>query len=206
MSGPFGSIRNMKQLDLGLRTWGGKRRGAGRKLVHDRRSVPHRRRPRFRWKPLHVTVRVRREIWNLRTHRCFRALKRAFSKGCDRFGFRLVHFSVQGNHLHLIVEAPDHLQLGRAMKGLEVRMARALNKVIRRKGQVFAGRYHAHIPRWPREVRLAIGYVLNNRALHAAREQTPLPERYVDPLTSESTRGHDPPLVADARLWLLRTA
>jgi len=56
-----------------------------------------------------------------------RALKRAFEGGCERFGYRLVHFSVQGNHIHLIVEAPDAVSLGRAMKGLEVRMARALN-------------------------------------------------------------------------------
>jgi REP element-mobilizing transposase RayT len=196
----------MKQLSLKLPTWGGKRRGAGRKRKHPRPQVPHRQRERFRWKPLHVTIRVRREVWNLRTHRCFRALKRSFAKGCARFGFRLVHFSVQGNHIHLVVEAPDHVQLGRAMKGLEVRMARALNKLMRRKGQVFADRYHAHLLRWPREVRFAIDYVLRNRAVHALRKGRPLPDSYVDPLTSESTRGHDPPLVAESHLWLLRAA
>jgi REP-associated tyrosine transposase len=175
MSDPPDTVRIMKQLNLDLRTWGGKRRGAGRKRINPRRCVPHRPRPRFRWKPLHVTIRVRREVWNLRTHRCFRALKRSFAKGCARFGFRLVHFSVQGNHLHLVVEAPDHVQLGRAMKGLEVRMARALNKVMRRKGQVFADRYHARLLHWPREVRFAIDYVLHNRALHALREGWPSP-------------------------------
>jgi len=63
--------------------------------------------------------------------------------GCQRFGYRLIEFSVQGNHIHLVVEAPDVVALGRAMKGLEVRMARALNKVMKRKGPVFADRYHA---------------------------------------------------------------
>jgi REP element-mobilizing transposase RayT len=196
----------MKQLALDLRTWGGKRRGAGRKLLHALRSVPHRRRPRFKWKPLHVTIRVRREVWNLRTHRCFRALQRAFIKGCNRFGFRIVHFSVQGNHIHLVAEAPDHVQLGRAMKGLQVRMARALNKLMRRQGQVFASRYHARQLHWPRQVRFAIEYVLNNRAYHAAREGRALPRNYLDPLTSEGTRSHDPPLVARPRLWLLITS
>ena len=102
-----------------------------------------------------MTVRVRREVWNLRTHRCFRALRRAFERGCARFGFRLVHFSVRGNHVHFIVEAPDERALTRAMKGLAVRMARALNKVMDRKGPAFSDRYHAHLLKMPREARHA---------------------------------------------------
>ena len=109
------------QQELPFRQWGGARRGAGRKRTSARSNVPHRVRRQFRKSALHVTVRIRREVWNLRTHRCFRALRRAFERGCQRFGFRLVHFSVQGNHAHFIVEAPDAPALGRAMKGLEVR-------------------------------------------------------------------------------------
>jgi REP element-mobilizing transposase RayT len=120
------------------------------------------------------------EVWNLRSHRCFRALRRAFARGCERFGFRLVHFSVQGNHAHFIVEAPDEVALGRAMKGLAVRMARALNKVMRRSGPVFADRYHALPLRSPRQVRHAIHYVLQNRAVHALRDGMP-PPAGVDP-------------------------
>ena len=134
---------NSIQQDLPLPLWGGARRGAGRKRKSPRKNVPHCTRKQFRRGTLHVTMRLRREVWNLRSHRCFRALKRAFVEGCDRFGFRVVHFSVQGNHIHLIVEAPDAVGLGRAMKGLEVRMARALNKVMSRRGPVFADRYHA---------------------------------------------------------------
>jgi hypothetical protein len=111
-----------EQQELPLPLWGGARKGAGRKPKGPRRNVPHRTRAAFRRGALHVTVRVRREVWNLRTHRCFRALRRAFERGCARFGFRLVHF---------IVEAPDQLALTRAMKGLEVRMARALNLTYR---------------------------------------------------------------------------
>src|SRR6266478_3769496 len=72
-------------------------------------------------------------------------LKRPFARGCERFGFRLIDFSVQGNHIHMIVEAPDVVALGRAIKGLPVRMARALNKGMSRRGPVFADRYHAHL-------------------------------------------------------------
>jgi REP element-mobilizing transposase RayT len=166
---------NPIQQDLPLPLWGGARRGAGRKRKSLRKNVPHVARRRFRRGALHVTVRMRREVWNLRTHRWFRAIKRALERGCERFGFRLVHFSVQGNHLHFIVEAPDAVALGRAMKGLEVRMARALNKVMSRRGPVFADRYHAHLLESPREAFQAVRYVLENWAVHAEREGEPQP-------------------------------
>ena len=117
----------------------------------------------------------------------------------------MVHFSVQGNHVHLIVEAPDAVQLGRAMKGLEVRMARALNKVMRRSGPVFSDRYHAHLLRSPRETRFAVRYVLENHAVHALRERRPPPSG-VDPLCSDAWRDRAPPLTAHAQWWLLRVA
>ena len=192
-----------KQQELPLRSWGGKRRGAGRKRRSKRKNVPHRPRRHFRSAALHVTARLRAEVWNLRTHRCFRALHRAFARGCERFGFRLIHFSVQGNHIHMIAEAPDPQALGRAMKGLEVRMARALNKVMRRRGPVFADRYHAHLLTSPGEAARAVRYVLDNWRIHAAREGRPVPEG-PDPWCSESWRDHSPPLVREPRWWMLR--
>jgi len=190
------------QQDLPLPLWGGARRGAGRKRKSPRKNVPHTTRPKFRRGTLHVTLRVRKEVWNLRTHRCFRALKHAFARGCERFGFRLVHFSVQGNHIHLIVEAPDAVALGRAMKGLEVRMARALNKVMCRTGPVFSDRYHAHLLRSPREASRAVRYVLENWAVHAQRDHQPRPSG-TDPYCSDWPQ-EGPPLVARAEWWMLR--
>jgi len=148
-----------------------------------------------------VTLRLRAEVWNLRTHRCFRALRRAFQRGCERFGYRLVHFSVQGNHIHLVVEAPDAVQLGRAMKGLEVRMARALNEVMRRRGPVFADRYHAHLLRSPREAANAVRYVLENWRRHGLCRDGAANE--LDPYCSASARD-GPALVARPRGWILR--
>src|SRR6266436_9408048 len=198
----YAANMNPIQQDLPLPLWGGARRCDGRKRKSLRKNVPHVARRRFRRGALHVTVRMRKEVWNLRTHRCFRAIKRALERGCQRFGFRLVHFSVQGNHLHFIVEAPDAVALGRAMKGLEVRMARALNKVMDRKGPVFADRYHAHLLESPREAFHAIRYVVENWAIHAARERRP-PPRGVDPYCSDWPRAGDPPLVARAEWWML---
>ncbi|HZR10930.1 MAG TPA: transposase [Myxococcales bacterium] len=190
------------QQELPFRQWGGARKGAGRKRRSARRNVPHRPRKKFRKSALHVTLRLRREAWNLRTHRCFRALRRSFERGCQRFGYRLIHFSVQGNHIHLIVEAPDAVQLGRAMKGLEVRMARALNKVMDRRGAVFADRYHAHLLASPREAAEAVRYVLENWRVHGQREGWTVPDGR-DPWCSDSWRDHSPPLVAEPVWWML---
>ena len=103
--------------------------------------------------------------------------------------------------MHYIVEAPDAVALGRAMKGLEVRMARALNKVMDRRGPVFADRYHAHLLESPREAFHAIRYVVENWAIHAVREKRP-PPRGVDPYCSDCPHEGDPPLVAPAQTMI----
>jgi putative transposase len=143
--------------------------------------------PRF---PVHATWRMGEGVWNLRTRRCFGALERAMYAGATRFGFRLVHYSVMGNHVHLIVEAPDRRALSRAMKGLGVRIARALNRVMKRSGRVVSDRYHAHILKTPSEVKRARNYLLTNARHHYGRTTS-------DPFTSER------PVVAP-RTWLLR--
>jgi hypothetical protein len=74
---------------------------------------------------------------------------------------------VRCNHLHLIVEAEDKETLARKVKGLQVRVARALNRALARNGQVFSDRYHAHVLKTPREVRHALAYVLLNARKHA---------------------------------------
>ena len=106
--------------------------------------------------------------------------------GATRFGFRLVHYSVMGNHVHLIVEAPDRRALSRAMKGLGVRIARALNRVMKRSGQVVGDRYHAHILRTPSEVKRARNYLLTN-ARHHYGYTTPDPFASVRPLVVPRT-------------------
>jgi len=190
------------QQELPLRQRGGKRKGAGRKRKATRRQVPHRPREKFRNGALHVTVRMRKEVWNLRTHRCFRAIRQAFELGCRQAGFRLVHFSVQGNHIHLIVEAADPQALARAMKGLEVRMARALNRVMKRRGAVFADRYHSHVLKAPREAAHAVRYVLQNHAEHARREGW-LISQGVDPYSSVAEHDPGPPMIAKPVWWML---
>jgi hypothetical protein len=131
-----------------------------------------------------VTLRVRDHVWNLRTRRCFQPIHRAFCKGCDRFGLRLVHYSVQGNHLHLLVEADDALALRRGLQGLAIRIARALNRVMGATGKVFADRYHAQLLDGPARVRWAARYVLCNARKHAAQRGQSWPAGWLDPYSS----------------------
>ena len=183
------------------KTWGGRRRGAGRKRRALRPQVPHCRRVVFRHKlPVHVTVRLAAGLCDLRSKKGFAALSGAFAKGRLRFGFQLVNFSVQGNHLHLIVEAENEQSLTRGMKGLNVRMARALNKIMGRTGRVFADRYHARILQSPTEVQRALRYVHFNYHKHMHGSGHYVPWSYRDPL---STAVPHPELVTPPRTWLL---
>jgi putative transposase len=150
--------------------WGGARRNAGRKPNGERAMVARRTRPRVtRHTPVHVTLRVERDVWNLRSKRSFGVLRKALSIGGNRLGLRLCDFSIQGNHLHLVVEADDNQALSRGMQGLSIRIAKALNRTMKRKGKVLSDRYHAHVLRTPREVKHALHYVRTNDDNHRFR-------------------------------------
>ena len=109
----------------------------------------------------------------------------------------IVHFAILSNHLHLVVEAGNRIALSRGLQSLEIRMARALNHSMARRGRVFADRFHAHILKTPTEVGRARRYVLENAAIHDARAGLRPAES--DGFTSESmTDCTSPP-----RTWLL---
>ena len=89
-------------------------------------------------------------------------LERSWAKACDRGTFRLAHYSIQANHVHLIVEAKDADALGRGMNALGARLARAVNRVFSRRGPVLKDRYHHVVLKTPTQVRNALRYVLLN--------------------------------------------
>ncbi len=204
-----------RQAELTFRTWGGARRGAGRKRASARPNVSHlKRAPLDGNHPVLVTMRVRRDVPNLRTQRPMAGVRLALSGGRRRFGFRLVHFSVQGNHLHLIVEAADKRALSRGMQGLAIRLARRVNGALGRSGGMFADRYHARALGTPREVRNALAYVLLNRQRHGGGRRVVFAEGNVDPCSSAMAfdgwaRGFRPAgasdeaLTVSPRSWLL---
>ena len=155
------------QRDLPFTARGGRRPGAGR--PRGRTSVPHVTRAKLSPSyPVQITMKLRAGLPSLRRKHAYQALLGAFYAGGDRFGFRLNQYSVQSNHLHLIVEATDRTALTRGMQGLTIRIAKALNRTWGRKGKVFRERYHDRILRSPRQVRNALRYVLNNVRKHSA--------------------------------------
>lgn len=150
-----------------LPTWGGRRKGAGRKPKGRVALVSHDARPELDGRtPVHVVMRVRDDVRSLRARATFLAILAAFAAARERSGLRLIHYSVLGNQLHLIVEADDRDALSRRIQGLAIRLARAINRAQHRKGRVFVDHYFEHVVRTPAEVRHAIRYVEQNQRLH----------------------------------------
>ena len=213
--------RRSSQLPLPERKGpGGPRKGAGRKPTRPGSWVAHSMRPRHdRHHPVHVTLRVQRGIPHLRRFHMATALRRSFRAVALLTGdeFRVVHYSIQHNHLHFLVEARDRGALSRGMKGLGCRLAKGINRSVERTGPVFADRYHAHTLTKPLEVRNALRYLLLNGYKHQSHDPIPDPETALhdglDPCSSAPWFDGwqrpppalaDPP-VASARTWLLRT-
>ena len=205
-----------QQRALPFREHGGRRAGAGRKPNGPQAMVGHGLRPALAARfPAHVTMKVQRGLPRLRNRAEYAALRAAFAAGCDRNGFRLVHYAVLNDHLHLLVEAGDRNTLSRGLQGLAIRIAKALNRLWRRRGTVFADRYHDRILKTPREVRNALVYVLANGKKHAAAGRAVQVAQAIDPFTSAPwfdgfretlvIRGLEtiPRPVTEAHTWML---
>jgi REP element-mobilizing transposase RayT len=169
--------------------------------------------------PAHVTLQLHFDVVSLRTVPLVREIETTFAQGCERPGFRLVHYSLLGNHAHLVVEARDQTALGRGMMAIGSRLARAVNRFMKRTGPVLADRYHARLLATPKEVRNALRYVLLNARRHAqamrgrtVKLDPASSARWFDgwkpgatsaPSARESAATHKPSPVARARTWLL---
>jgi REP element-mobilizing transposase RayT len=204
------SARRPVQQELAYRTHGGKRAGAGRPKDKARNLLPRTKRPSITTEtPVHVTLRVRPDVLNLRSKRSFRIIAKALEAAREWSSARIVHYSVQGNHVHLVAEASDRKVLARRIQGLEVRIARAMNKLMHRSGAVFADRYHSRALSTPLEVRRVIEYVLKNRQHHLGARASA-----IDPCSSAAWfdgwrtpavfDARATPLVREPRSWLLR--
>src|SRR5262249_40243892 len=150
-------------------TWGGKRVNAGRKRTSPRANVPHRTRAKHAaTNPVHVTLRSL--FRPLRSQHVFPTVCIALAAATRRTParFRVLHFSVQWDHLHLIVEARDQRALSSGMQGLAIRVARAVNQLVVRRGRFWADRWHGRDLTSPRAVRNALVYVFGNFRKHAS--------------------------------------
>lgn len=144
-------------LDLHKGSRGGRRIGSGRKRIHSK-GVAHLSRENVSGRtPMHINFKYRTHI---RNKECLKLLKRAIINA-RKHGLRILHYSMQSNHLHFIIEAGSNETLSRGMRSLTITFAKGL-----RKGKVQLGRYHLHVLRSIRETRNAIEYVLFNQQKH----------------------------------------
>jgi REP element-mobilizing transposase RayT len=198
---------------------GGPRPGAGRPRG-PRPRVWHREREAVPVDcPVHVTLRVKPNLASLRSGKLVREWRRSLAEASERGSFRVAHYSLQGDHAHLIVEAHGKHALACGMKSIGARLARALNRTSGRRGAVLDGRYHHRSLRSPREVRRALAYVLLNARRHLAKRRhlSRAVPTTLDPASSARwfdgwqpqvdvrlSEPIDPREVARARTWLLR--
>lgn len=202
-------MRTEGQAELAFTNWGGVRRGAGRKPSGARRRVDHVPRAAFTARePLHATLRFVEGLENLRRGTPHETIVDALVTG-TKPDFRVVHYALLPNHLHLLCEAHDEPALARGMQGLCVRIARRLNQEWLRRGRVFDGRYHVRALRSPREVRGALAYVLGNAEHHGLGTECGLDARssarWFDGWNTRprGSARHSP--LPEAQTWLLCT-
>jgi REP element-mobilizing transposase RayT len=156
---------------------------------------------------VHVTMRARDDAPSLRSPTIFAALVAALN-AASKANFRVIQFTAQRDHLHLIVEADDKVALTCGLNGLAVRCTRAINRAARRRGSVWADRYHSAPKETPTAVRRVIVYVLFNSKKHA-----PASAAALDPCSSAPwfdrfqefiPRPSTPSPVRAPRTWLAR--
>jgi putative transposase len=204
--------RANRQQELAFPSWGGKRVGAGRprKIGSLQRHVG--REPHASRHPVHVTLRVREGLPHLRGDAAFEVIDAALRAMRERSGFRIVHFSVLTNHVHLLVEASDADALRRGISAFSIRVALGVNRIFGRRGPVWRDRYHARTLRTPAEVRRALCYVLQNLRRHLAQDGQTFSPTAIDARSSgpwfEGWRGVQAPArdespVSPPRTWLL---
>jgi REP element-mobilizing transposase RayT len=170
---------------------GSKRKGAGRKPKGIRAGSPHQARPTIKpYHALHVVMRVVPAVGSLRRRSLYEAMRDATITAALRERFRIVHISIQRTHVHMLIEAESKLALARGMQGFQISAARHINTALgidryrRRRGPVFADRYHVEVITSPKRARHALSYVLNNWRKHREDQQGLASTWLVDPFSS----------------------
>jgi REP element-mobilizing transposase RayT len=161
-----------------------------------------------------VTLKFEPVARSLRTLTGLDALRRVIQEVHARDpNFRVIAFSLQPNHLHLIVEGDSARALGSGLRSLCIRVTKRLNQALGRRGRLFQDRYHRRVLSTPLEVRNAYAYVLCNRRRHLAQRGRSLAGEGVDTYSSggwfdgwrgPAWRERRPPIVAAPRTWLAR--
>jgi len=166
---------------------------------------------------VHITLRRARLLPSFRQQVIVAELEKSLQCASSA-RYRVVHYSLQADRVHLIVEAADALALSRGTQGLCIRLARAFNRVVRRRGKVWGDRFFSRELGSPREVRAGIVYVLMNHKKHAGAARFRRLDRFSSAAWFEGFAPRAGPIaitlrdrlpsetipIARPRTWLLR--
>jgi REP-associated tyrosine transposase len=181
----------------------------GRKPKGKRAGSPHKTRPELKPRfPVHVVLRVVEAIGSMRKRHMYKALREATIAVAKRElnyveagAFRIIHISIQRNHVHLLVEADHKMALSRGMQSFQISAAKHLNRALsvrslragiaykqamaaRRRGTVFPDRFYQEIITNPTQARRTLAYVINNWRKHR-EDRDGLPSTWkVDPFST----------------------
>ena len=202
--------RTRRRVQQELFRRGGKRRGAGRKPKGTRAGERHAARPDFKpYHALHVVMRIRPAVGSLRRRKMYKAMRDATITAAMREWFRIVHISLQRDHVHMLVEAKHKAALARGMQGFQISAARNINTVLgdgkrRRRGKVFADRYHVEVITTPTQAHHALRYVLCNFRKHGEDRHGIASTWLVDPFSTGILFPDWKELQDKAWMWPLR--
>jgi hypothetical protein len=139
---------------------GGRRPNAGRKRRLSR-GIAHEPREKVRTQiPLQVNFKYKLSVKNKEG---LKALHKAI-RNARSHGLKIMHYSLQHNHVHLIIEATNNKLLTKGMRSLTITLAKAINK-----GRIQIQRYHLHVLKTIRERKNAVHYVLLNEKKHTGK-------------------------------------
>jgi REP element-mobilizing transposase RayT len=138
-------------------------KGAGRKAIHDIGIRHVKRAPILRAMPLHLTIKLKKA--QIQNKEILKALKHAILRARLK-GLKIIHFSLEHNHVHLYVECENNDILTKGMIAFGVSLAKKTNKFFKSKGQVYKTRFHLRILRSASEVKNVINYILKNGIKH----------------------------------------
>lgn len=140
-------------------------KGAGRPAIHDR-GIRHIARDEIkRLTVLHLTVKIEKAKAGLKNKTTLQLLRRAILKA-RKMGLSIVHYTLEFDHVHMLVETNNNETLARGMQSFGITLSKGINKIKATSGQVFKTRYHFRKLKTPSEIKNALAYILGNGIKH----------------------------------------
>lgn len=79
---------------------------------------------------------------------------------------KIIHYTLEYNHIHLLVEAASNRVLHSGMQAFGISLAKGINRFKRLKGTVYKHRYHYRQISSPRDLKNVLHYIFHNGIKH----------------------------------------